>query len=189
MQVVVGIASVRQRPVGLVTPLVAAHDEEAHRRLVEDAVFGSFEPVVEPRQAQLVEVACRLGPKIDVASLAGVDGGRSVHPGSDDELLSAPRRLGASSSSQAGVILERACQKDVKPAAEVVDRGLDLVVAAGDGQLPPVWTVFGVREEVVVPVAETSQESARVQGEPLVPVVDVRLYVIEEGLLLDQLFA
>ena len=96
-----------------------------------------------------------------------------MDPRTDDELLCTPSCLGAGSLAKSGVVLQCASEENVEPAAQVIDRGFDLVVVAVDGQLPPIRPVLWVREEVVVPVSETFQEGTGGKGQSFIPVIDI----------------
>src|SRR5207302_3844324 len=56
------------RPTGQVQPAVGAHEEHTYGRLVTDSVGHAFEPVVEPAQAQRVQVNRRLRTKVQLSS-------------------------------------------------------------------------------------------------------------------------
>src|SRR6266446_4765380 len=90
MQVERRPAGLRQRPLGraapasamletavaIAPPRAAAHDEDAHRRLLVDTVGESLDPAVEPAPAQLKEILGKVavdrsgGAKFNLAGMA-----------------------------------------------------------------------------------------------------------------------
>src|SRR6266498_560049 len=105
MQVVGRVLGARERPLVLGSPLpavpqtalggapaiAAAHDEDAHRRLVFDAIVNIFEPAIEP--AFLLRVEAREAPQRLWAEVHLGDPGTPVAthalvvPGAHDQLL------------------------------------------------------------------------------------------------------
>src|SRR5207247_4571159 len=97
----------------------------------------------------------------------------TVNPRADDEPLSAPGRFRTSIVFESLEILESSTKKSVEPAAEMVDRGIDLRELHSDVPLPPVRTVVWVGKPLVIPVAQSSQERARREWPDAEPGFDI----------------
>ena len=149
-----------ERPLALLPPPVLAHDEDAHGRIVGDAVLDAPEPVVEPAHLPVVDPAPRLGAEVPPG-----DDRRpgDVVPGADHDPLSGARAVVGGPLAQSLVVPDAPVEKDVVPPGDVQRGNADVRVAALDAPPLPVLVARGMRQ----PVEEPGRDA--VPPEQLIP--------------------
>src|SRR5207245_10393290 len=101
-----------ERPLALLPPPVLAHDEDAHGRIVGDAVLDTPEPVVEPAHLPVVDPAPRLGAEVPPG-----DDRRpgDVVPGADHDPLPGARAVVGGPLAQSLVVPDAPVEQAVVP--------------------------------------------------------------------------
>src|SRR5690606_33241392 len=128
MQVPLLPLGARKRPLCLVTPLVEAHDKDAHRCLLGESVVDSLKPVVKEGQLHPVEV-----DDVRIRRLAVVDQPEIatvrvvVSPRPHDKSAGAASGCGTFRAHAAEVV-DGAAYEQVEPTTHVEGRAANLAV-------------------------------------------------------------
>ena len=156
MEVKPGAARAGQGPIVFVAPFVFAHDENAHRLLVRDAVVFALEQPVVPAQHRAIEINRQVRAEIHRADFSAARAA-SVPADVNEQTLPLARGLRAAFGFQVRVVVQRAAKKNVVPRGLRKDGHLNFRVVVLDRKSFPVGVEIGMQQ----PVAEIRGNARR----------------------------